>query len=136
MPALTVVLAAQVPPAPLRVDEALPVDLDLRAADPAALIPLDNRDEALVEAARLHWVPLLAPLGEAPSVRIRLPLGPARTPLLLAAAQVLKAQSPNQRLYVAFDAKAVPILDEVAWGAVDGGALVPSDPASRPALTK
>lgn len=122
-----VALAAQVPPAPLRVDEALPLELDLRGVDPAGLIPRDNRDATLVEAARQRWAPFLAPLGEAPSVRIRLPLGEARVPLLLAAAQGLKARFPGQRLYVAFDAKAAPVLDEAAWGAVDGGALVPSD---------
>ena len=44
-----------------------------------------------------------------------------------AAAQALKAQSPDQRLYVAFDPQAAPLLDETAWGAVDGGALVPAD---------
>ena len=127
MPALAVVLAAQVPPAPLRVGEALPVDLDLRGVDLAALIPRDNRDATLVEAARQHWTPLVGSLWNAPSVRIRLPLGETRIPLLLAAAQALRAQSPGQHLYVAFDAKAAPILDEAAWGAVDGGALVPSD---------
>jgi hypothetical protein len=127
MPALTVVLAAQVLPAPLRVDEALPVDLDLRGVDPAALVPRDNRDATLVEAARQQWAPLVALLRDAPSIRIRLPLGEAQIPLLLAAAQALRAQSPGQRLYMAFDAKAAPILDEAAWGAVDGGALVPSD---------
>jgi hypothetical protein len=47
--------------------------------------------------------------------------------MLLAASQALKAQAPNQRLYVAYDPKAAPILDETAWGAVNGGALVPSD---------
>ena len=127
MPTLALVLAAQAPPAPLRVGEALPVDLDLGSADPAALIPRDNRDATQVEAARQRWAPLVAPIRNAPAVRIRLPLGEARIPLLLAASQVLKAQSPSQRLYVAFDAKAAPILDEAAWGAVDGGALVPSD---------
>ena len=134
MPAFGLVLVAQVPPAPLRVDEALPVDLDLRAADPAALIPRDNRDGTLVEAARLRWGPLITPLRDAPSVRIRLPLGETRIPLLLAAAQALRAQAPNQRLYVAFDAEAAPTLEEAAWGAVDGGALIPADLGLDPAV--
>jgi hypothetical protein len=47
--------------------------------------------------------------------------------LLLAASQALKAQSPTQKLYLAFDRDAPPILDESAWGAIEGGALVPSD---------
>ncbi len=127
LPAFTLVLVAQVPPAPLRVNEPLPAELDLSRAEPAALIPGDNRDATLAEAARQRWSPLVAPLREALAVRIRLPLGVERIPLLLAAAQVLKAQAPNQRLYVAFDAEAAPILDEAAWGAVDGGALLPSD---------
>jgi hypothetical protein len=91
------------------------------------LVPKDNRDAAQVEAARQAWAPLVAGLKEAPSVRLRLPSGEGRIPLLLAAAQALKAQSPAQRLYVAFDPQGAPILDETAWGAVDGGALVPGD---------
>jgi hypothetical protein len=105
----------------------LPLDLNLAAVDPAGLVPRDNRDAAQVEGARQRWVPLIGGLKDAPAVRLRLPLGAARLGLLLAAAQALKAQSPEQRLYVAFDPKALPMLDETAWGAVDGGALVPSD---------
>jgi len=128
LPLLGVILAAQVPgPAPLRVGEPFPLDLDLRALDPAGLLPRDNRDAAQIEAVRLRWAPLLAAVKEAPSVRLRLPIGAARIPLLLAAAQGLKAQSPRQRLYVAHDGQAAPILDETAWGAVDGGALLPAD---------
>ncbi|MFN7958227.1 MAG: hypothetical protein U0P46_07905 [Holophagaceae bacterium] len=128
IPTLSLVLAAQTPAmAPLRVGEAPPVDLDLGAADPALLLPKDNRDAAQVEAARQRWLPLVAPLREAPAVRLRLPLGEARVPLLLAAAQALRAQAPGQRLYVAFNPKAEPVLDETAWGAVDGGALLSAD---------
>jgi len=132
LPALTLCLGAQTPSgesptAPLRVGEAPPVDLDLRSADPASLIPRDNRDAAQLEAVRQRWAALIAGLKEAPALRLRLPLGEARIPLLLAAAQALKAQSPGQRLYLAFDPKARPILDEHAWGALDGGALVPAD---------
>jgi len=128
IPTLTLSLVAQAPlPAPLRVGEAPPVDLDLTTADAAALLPRDNRDATQVEAARQRWLPLVAPLREAPAVRLRLPLGEMRVPLLLAAAQALRAQAPGQRLYVAFDPRAASILDETAWGAVDGGALLPSD---------
>lgn len=126
LPALVITLAAQAP-APLRQAVAQPVPLDLREVDRALLLPGDNRDAAQVEAVRQRWVPLVAGLKEAPSVRLLLPLGEGRLPLLLAAAQALKAQSPTQRLYVAFDPKAAPMLDETAWGAVDGGALVPAD---------
>ncbi len=134
LPALTLTLMAQNPgPAPLRVKVALPVDLDLSGADPQALLPRDNRDATQVEAVRQHWMTLVATYKDAASVRIRLPLGEARIPLLLAAAQALKAQAPAQRLYVAFDAKALPVLDETAWGAVDGGALVPADLNADPA---
>ena len=128
VPTFTLALTAQTPQlAPLRVGEPAPVVFDLTGADPALLLPKDNRDASQVEATRQRWIPLLVEVREAPAVRIRLPLGEARIPLLLAASQALKAQSPGQRLYVAFDPKAAPILDETAWGAVDGGALVPSD---------
>jgi hypothetical protein len=121
-------LAAQAPQtAPLRVDEALPVDLDLTGAGVADLIPRDTRDATQVEAVRQRWILVVAAVKDAPAVRLRLPLGEARVPLLLAASQALKSQSPNQRLFVAFDPKAAPIMDETAWGAADGGALVPSD---------
>jgi hypothetical protein len=103
------------------------VPLDLRALDGAQLVPRDNRDAAQVEAARQRWIPLVAGLKGAPAVRLLLPSGEGRLPLLLAASQALKAQAPGQRLYVAFDGQAAPLLDDTAWGAVDGGALVPSD---------
>lgn len=134
MPFLALVLAAQTPPPPLRAGRPLPVELDLASMDPAGLIPRDNRDSAQVERAQQRWAALIAGLKGVPSVRLRLPLGEARVPLLLAAAQALKAQGPDQRLYVAFDPGAPPILDETAWGAVDGGALVPSDLSLDPAL--
>jgi hypothetical protein len=128
MPLFTLVVTAQAQaPAPLRVGEPLPVDLDLTKADIARLLPGDNRDAAQTEAARQRWIPLIAGVKGVPALRLRLPLGASRVPLLLAAAQALKAQSPGQRLYVAFDPKAAPILDQNAWGAMDGGALLPSD---------
>ena len=109
-----------------------PADLDLRTVEGGALLPRDNRDAAQVESARGHWTPLLTPLRGATSVRIRLPRSGPRVPLLLAAAQALKAQNPGQLLFVAFDPEAAPILDENAWGAVDGGALVPADLSLEP----
>ena len=134
LPILSLVLAAQAPPAPLRVGVSPPVDLDLTAVEATGLLPRDNRDAAQVETARQRWTVLIAGVKSAPAVRLRLPLGEARVPLLLAAAQALKAQAPDQRLYVAFDAKALPILDETAWGAADGGALVPADLNLDPAF--
>ncbi|WP_306590984.1 hypothetical protein [Geothrix sp. 21YS21S-4] len=128
IPVLALSLAAQSPaPAPLRTGVPQPLTLDLRQADSAALLPKDARDAGQVEAVRQRWTPLVAGLKDAPSVRILLPSGDGRLPLLLAASQALKAQAPSQRLYVGFDAQAAPLLDETAWGAVDGGALVPSD---------
>ena len=79
-----------------------PADLDLRTVEAGALLPRDNRDAAQVESARGHWTPLLTPLRGATSVRIRLPRSGPRVPLLLAAAQALKAQNPGQLLFVAF----------------------------------
>ena len=128
IPAFCLVLVGQeTPTALLRVGESLPVDLDLTGADPAALLPRDNRDAAQVEAARQRWNALVVGLKEAQAVRLRLPLGGSRLPLLLAAAQALKAQSPGQRLYLAHDPGAAPLLEENAWGALDGGALLPGD---------
>lgn len=128
LPVFALTLAAQAPqPAPLRTGVPEPWVLDLRKAEGAELLPKDNRDAAQVEAARLRWAPLVADLRGAPAVRLLLPAGEARVPLLLAAAQALRAQSPEQRLYVGFAPGAVPILDASAWGAVDGGALVPAD---------
>ena len=127
LPVLTLTLAAQIPSAPLRTGVPEPAVLDLRAVDGALLVPKDNRDAGQVEAARQRWAPLVAGLRDTPAVRLRLPAGEGRLPLLLAAAQALKAQSPAQKLYVAFDPLAAPLLDETAWGAVDGGALVPGD---------
>lgn len=135
LPVLSLALSAQAPPpSPLRVGVSLPADLDLTSVDPAGLIPRDNRDATQVEAARQRWNGLVFGVKGAATVRLRLPLGEARIPLLLAASQALKAQSPDQRLYVAFDAGALPILDETAWGAVDGGALLPADLNLDPAL--
>jgi hypothetical protein len=135
MPFLTLMLAAQATqPVPLRVGLPLPVELDLTSLDPAGLIPRDNRDAAQVEGARQQWTALISGLKGATAVRLRLPPGETRVPLLLAAAQALKAQSSEQRLYVAFDPKAPPILDESAWGAVDGGVLLPTDLNLDPAL--
>jgi len=124
IPILTLQLAAQ---APLRVAAPLPVDLDLRSADMAALVPKDNRDAAQLEAVRRAWTPLAGPLKEAPAVRLRLPAAEGRLPLLLGASQALKAQNGAVRIYVAYDPQAAPILDETAWGAVEGGALLPED---------
>ena len=128
MPALTLTMAApSAPLPPLRVGEAPPADLDLSQASPSELLPADNRDATHVERVRQRWALRVAGLRDAPAVRIQLPLGEARVSMLLAAAQALRSQSPGQRLYVAFDPKAQPILDETAWGAVDGGALLPLD---------
>ena len=123
----SLLLAQAVPAAPLSCGVPEPAVLDLRNAEGPQLVPKDNRDAAQVEAARQRWIPLIAGLKDAPSVRLQLPPGEGRLPLLLAASQALKAQSPSQRVYLAFDAQATPLLDETAWGAMDGGALVPAD---------
>ncbi len=104
-----------------------PVVLDLRGVEPSALIPADNRDAAQVEAARDAWTKLLAPLKGVASIRILLPGAGPREALLLAASQALRAQDASRKLFIADDPSAPPLLSETAWGAVDGGALLPSD---------
>ena len=110
-----------------------PAPFDLRTADAAVLVPSDNRDAAQAEAARRAWAPLIAPLKAALDVRIVLPDNGPREALLLAASQALRAQSPDQRLFIADAPTAPPILSEDAWGAVDGGALIASDLGTDPA---
>ncbi len=107
-------LPQNAPGAPLRSVVPEPVSLDLRGVDGTQLVPKDNRDAAQAEAVRQRWAPLVAGLKGAPAVRLLLPTGEGRVPLLLAAAQALKAQAPTQRLYVAFDPQAMPLLEETA----------------------
>ena len=132
LPAFSLVLAAA-PDPPLQVAQPLPRLLDLRQADPALLLPRDSRDEPLAEAASRAWDTLAKPLLAAPSLRLRLPRGPLALPMLLAASQALKARNPACRLYVAFDPAGGALMDEEAWGAVEGGALGPEDLGADPA---
>lgn len=118
--------------APLRSGQAVPALLDLRGDDPSRLLPRDERNPEATEAVRSAWRLRLAPLGRVPAVRLKLPRGEARVPLLLAASQALRAQDPGVRLYLAFDGGAPALWDESAWGAVDGGALLPEDTGLDP----
>lgn len=122
-------LAAQ---APLGVGAPQPVLLDLRDADPARLVPKDDRDAAGLEEVRKAWQARVGPLRHLPSVRIRVPGGESRRAILLAAAQALKAQNPEQRVFLAFDPGAAPLWDEGAWGTLDGGALLPEELGPEP----
>jgi len=124
LPVLSLTLAAQ---APIQVDQPLPEPLDLRQADAAVLVPRDARDPAQLEAARLAWRPWIEPVKDFPALRLLLPRDEQRLPLLLAASQALKAQSPGQRLYLAYEAGAPSLWAEIAWGAVDGGVVPPED---------
>jgi hypothetical protein len=112
---------------PIQIALATPRSLDLRDADVSVLVPKDNRNAAQIEEVRLRWVEKVAAYRQEPSLRLMLPRGEGRVTLLLAASQALRAQNANQKLYVAFDADAPPILDESAWGAVDGGMLSAED---------
>ena len=117
----------------LQVDVPRPQTLDLGAVDPLRLIPRDPRDPAQLEAARQAWEVLLAPYQGAQRVRLRLPDHPLRTALLLAASQALKAQHPDTQLLLAFDPHQPGLVDEAAWGGLDGGALLPEDLGPDPA---
>ncbi len=119
--------------APLRVGESVPGLLDLRDAAAADWVPGDSRNPAQVQEKILAWSNRVAPLRGTSAVRILLPRGAGRIPLLLAASQALKAQAPEVVLYLGFDAGAEPLWDEAAWGAVQGGALLPGDLGPDPA---
>ena len=116
----------------LQVAAPKPVDLDLRAAEARRLLAADPRDPAQVEAARRAWEGVLAPFASTPALRLRLAPGPDRTGLLLAAAQAVHAWRPEVKLYVGPDFAEQPLLDEAAWGAVDGGALLPEELGPEP----
>lgn len=120
-------LAASAHGAFLQVGLPEPVTLDLRGVDGRVLVPTDNRDAAQVEAAREAWMELIGPLKGAAAVRIRLPKDGPREALLLAASQALRAQDSTQRLFIADDPSAPPLLTETAWGAVEGGALTAAE---------
>lgn len=126
-------LLAAAPDPPLQVAQPLPRLLDLTRAEPAGLIPRDSRDEAQSLAAGRAWDALTGPLATAGALRLALPRGPFRLPMLLAASQHLKAMNPACRVYLAFDPEGGALLDEVAWGALDGGALAPGDLGPEPA---
>ena len=126
LPVLSLTLVAQ---APLQVGLPLPELLDLRQAE-AAVLGAQGRP-----GSRPRWRPPAGPgcPGSSPSrtfpaLRLLLPRGEQRLPLLLAASQALKAQSPGQRLYLAFDAEAPALWAESAWGALDGGVVAPAGP--------
>jgi len=127
-----IVAFGQDAPPPLGTGTPCPVDLDLRGAQVGSLVAGDTRDPAGAEAARKAWEAHLEPLAGAGAVRILLPEGTERARMLLAAGQAVKARFPGMRLFVAYQPGAAPILDEDAWGAVDGGALVPADLGTEP----
>lgn len=120
--------------APIQVGTPEPVLLDLRDANVGTLVPVDTRDPAQTEAANKAWLSRIESLRSVSSVRILLPSSGPRLPLLLAASQALRAQDPAKKLFIAFDAEALSLVDEMAWGAVDGGALLSADLGNNPGL--
>ena len=113
--------------APIQVGTPEPMLLDLRDANVGTLVPVDTRDPAQTEAANVAWLSRIESLRGVASVRILLPRSGPRLPLLLAASQAIRAQDPAKKLFIAFDSEALSLVDETAWGAVDGGALVSAD---------
>ena len=118
---------------PLQTGTELPGLLDLTNAMAADWVPADSRDPAQVQARVEAWSRKVAPLRGRASVRIVLPAGAGRIPLLLAASQALRAQDPGVALYLAYDPAGAPIWDETAWGALQGGALLARDLGPDPA---
>lgn len=125
---LPCVVFAQAPARPLlEAGVPLPPLLDLRDADARRLVPADPRDPAEAARTAQAWEELLARQPAGPRLRLKLPATGPRVALLLAASQALKARNPGLQLLLAFDPAAPPLLDESAWGALDGGALGPED---------
>jgi hypothetical protein len=107
--------------------------LDLRTLDSTEYLPADPRDPAQTEAAHRAWESLLAARPPQAALLLCLPRGPQRLPLLLAASQALHARQPGITLYLAYDEGMQGLWDETAWGALEGGALLPEDLGPDPA---
>ncbi len=129
LPFLSMALGAQ---SLIQVGTPLPPLLDLREADAAQLLPRDARDPAQMEAVRQAWASHISAFRGLPALRLCLPRGQARLGLLLAASQALKAQNPDQALYLVFDPGAPSLWDTSAWGALQGGLLSPEDLGTDP----
>jgi len=129
LPLLSIALGAQ---SLIQVATPFPPALNLREADATLLLPRDARDPAQVEVVRKAWMVYVSPFKGLPAVRLRLPHSQARLELLLAASQALKAQDPDQVLYLTYDAAAPSLWDARAWGAIQGGALAPEDLGADP----
>ena len=124
-------VAQEIPPV-IQSNILQPQTLDLRHVDASALLVSDSRDAAWNVAARQNWEPIVTPMLAAGSVRVVLPDGASRVPLLLAASQALKARNSTVSVFIAFQPDSAPLLDEAAWGAVDGGVLLPGDLGEDP----
>jgi len=116
----------------LRVNTALPPILDLRNADPSALVPKNDLNEAETERVRAAWERLIQAFADQESVQILLPIGDERGVLLLGASQALKAQNPSVKVYLTYDERAPANWDETFWGALDGGTISPANLSGKP----
>lgn len=110
-----------------------PSDLDLRNLEPARWLPGDSRDPVAIRALDRAWAERVAPLAGRKGVRLLLPAGKGRVPLLLAASRALRAANPDVAVYLALDPEAPALWDEAAWGALTGGALLATDLGPDPA---
>jgi len=116
----------------LKVGVPLPRVLDLRDADPRALVPSDGINEAEIEAVRMAWASKIQHYRDETTIQIRLPNSYERIALLLGASQALKAQNPSIKIYLAFDENAPSNWDESLWGALDGGVIAPENLPNQP----
>ena len=110
----------------------MPPVLDLRDANPRALVPQHALNEADLEAVRLAWAPVIQPYSDATAILVRLPNDDRRAALILAANQALKAQNPLIKIYLAYDKDAPPNWDESFWGGLDGGIIATDDLPGKP----
>lgn len=131
--AATAAPCAAAPGGPVSAGLVPPVDLDLREADAARWLPGDSRDPVRLRALDEAWAQRIAPLRDAAAVRLVLPAGPGRVPLILAASRALHAANPAVEVFLAYDREAPALWDEAAWGALAGGALLPGDLGPDPA---
>lgn len=118
---------------PLTIASPQPARFDLSPGNSEVLLPVDTRDPTQMEQARVAMSGFVAPYRNLSAIRLHLPVEGHPERLLLGVCQALKAQNPEQKIYLEFDPALPPLWDETIWGALDGGALLPDQLGLDPA---